>query len=143
VAAQQTKNQKNQTKNLKNSILKASACQLHAHTTTPRNRIGSMCQMRECRSIRAKITVTLLLCTTRTRSQLLGRVIGVAVLLVTNKQTNKAVWRPGYNKPKPKRPDGLGNKGGPLFGGPPLNNPNGAAAGCSRRWHLPIWRWHR
>jgi len=29
------------------------------------------------------------------------------------------------------------------IGRPPLKNPNGAAAGGSRRWHLQIWCWHR
>jgi len=55
--------------------------------------IGSMCQLRECHSIRARsFTVTLLLRTTRMRFQLLGRVSDVATSQ-TNKQTNGS-WSP-------------------------------------------------
>jgi len=41
------------TKDLKNNILKPSACQLYAHTTIPTNMIGSICQLWEWRSIRS------------------------------------------------------------------------------------------
>ena len=43
-------------------VPKPSACQLQKHTTIPSNMIGSMCQLRDFRSIRARyFTVTLLL----------------------------------------------------------------------------------
>ena len=47
------------------------------------------------------------------------------------------------NKSNINQSDWLGNRGGPRFCGPPLTNPNGAAAVGSRQWHLQIWRWHR
>ena len=74
----------------KNNILKPSVCRLQKLTTIPTNMIGSICHLQECRSIRVRnLTVTLLLCTTCMRSQLLGRVSGV-VSPQTNKQTNEA-----------------------------------------------------
>jgi len=73
-----------------------SACRLHKHTTLHIQTwsvLRVQCPLRECRSIRARIfMVTLLLHTTRVRSQLLGRVSGVAAL-VTNKQRSTTTVR--------------------------------------------------
>ena len=77
------------TKDLINSILTHSAFRLHKHTTILTNMIGSMRQLRECRSIRARnFTVTLLLRTTRMRSQLLGRVRQILTELYGNQISN-------------------------------------------------------